>query len=189
MSVVIDEAQFVANGSVIEQLLQTGRKHGAHVSLATQAPSALGETLPAVLTNANTIALFRLSAREAALFADRAGDIAECAPRLRRYHAALIRADSPPVVMRAAPPLPNDDRGRERARKESLARFRVSAVAVDPLDAEDGVESDEDEDVDLEELLDGPDDRGPTYYRLTLVLAPEGAGRASEIRSPALSAA
>lgn len=95
VSLVFDEAQLVAGGRAIDRLLSQGRKFGAAVTLANQAPSHLEDALPAVLTNCATLALFRLPSSETRWFTDRCGE--EVVAKLSRmpvHHLTLVHPDS-----------------------------------------------------------------------------------------------
>jgi hypothetical protein len=97
VSLLIDEAHLVA-GPALAGLTAQARKFGTAITIATQSPSQLGEHLPGILTNSQTLLLGRLPSLEAGALADRlGGPTARALPTLPRHHLVVALEDHDPV--------------------------------------------------------------------------------------------
>jgi len=100
--------------------------------------------------------------------------------------AVLVRADGPPVVMRTARPLADDESARERTLGESLQRFQATPVAVEAGEVEPDSNAGDD-DLDLDDLLaevDPIDRTAPASYHLALLLGPGQGGEGKDHSQP-----
>lgn len=135
VSILIDEAHLLA-GPALAGLYAQARKFNASVTVATQAPAGqLGEQLPTVLANAQTLLLGRLPAQEALHLHSRLGDATAAAlPTLPRHHLAAVTEDhdptEAPVILTplALPSLPSAAQ-READERAELGGRLTSALA------------------------------------------------------------
>jgi len=137
VSVVIDEAQTLADGQVIERFYSQARKWGAAVAAANQAPTALGaHTLQSVLSNSANLFLFRLPPSQAAHFAEQLPETIERLPNLPDFHAVgRIGGSGKPFVMQGLHPVePDPDVAREARRRSRDAYGRQSRETHLPLE-------------------------------------------------------
>lgn|GEM_PF-4522065 len=120
VSVVVDEAQLLADGPALGAILAQGRKYGISLTLCTQTPSRLpGHLLTDVQVNAGLVAALSLRRPQAQAVADGRPDLVEQIATAPRHHAVLIDAEGDGVapVLHPSRPLPHDaDAARQRAR-------------------------------------------------------------------------
>lgn len=125
VSVVVDEAQTLADGETIERFLSQSRKWGASVTLASQRPSGLGlDVMRSVTTNCANLLLYRLAGAESELFADRLGAHASSVARLPNHYAlAMTAGTADPYVIEGLPPLGSSQRAAQMALEKSRERY------------------------------------------------------------------
>lgn len=135
VSVVIDEAQYVADGKVLEALLSQSRKWNASLALGNQSPAQLSpRSRDAVLTNAQHLFGYRLPKEQALLLADRAEGAESLLPMLPNFKLLAISPDiksvAGPAILDGPSPLGQRTQEVASTRRASLSRWGAGMGAA-----------------------------------------------------------